>query len=435
MSFDEPVLGIVLAAGEGTRMRSATPKVLHKIASRTMLAHVLHAMQAAGIADVAVVIGPDREDVAQEALSVVPQATVFVQKERLGTAHAVLAAREALQKTKRHVLVAFGDTPLLRPENLSALLAPLSAGAAVVVAGFEANDPTGYGRLVMNGNVLDAIVEDKDANAEQKRISLCNVGLMALHKEHALSLLDAISNTNAKGEFYLTDAVSLAASRGLRRAVALVGEEDVLGVNDRVQLSVAEGLLQERLRRSAMKNGVTMLMPQSVYLSADTVLEPDVVIEPHVFFGSGVRVEGGAIIKAFSHLEGAHVMRGAQVGPHARLRSGTVLAEGVRIGNFVETKNAHFAAGAKANHLSYIGDAAVGEDANIGAGTITCNYDGVSKHRTEIGQGAFIGSNSALVAPVSIGARALVGAGSVITDDVPADMLALGRGRQVVKPK
>ncbi len=427
-------LAIVLAAGDGTRMRSKLPKVLHEIGSRSLLGHVLTTIQAAaGGAEVAVVVAPEREAVAAEARRIVPGAQIFEQAERHGTAHAVLMARKALEKGADDVLVIFGDTPLLRSETVAALRAPLATGAAVAVLGFRPADPTGYGRLVVENGALVAIREEKDANEAERRITLCNGGLMALSGKSALTLLDRIGNANAKREFYLTDAVAIAREMGLTAAVVEAGEDDVRGINTKAQLAETEAVLQRRLRQAAMDAGVTMIAPETVYLAADTQLGVDVVIEPHVVFGPGVVVEDGAVIHSFSHIAGARIGRGVSVGPFARLRPGTELGEGSRIGNFVEVKAAVFEAGAKANHLTYVGDARVGAGANVGAGTITCNYDGTSKHKTNIGKRAFIGSNSALVAPVSIGDGAYVGSGSVITKDVPADALAIGRGQQVVK--
>jgi len=427
-------LAIVLAAGDGTRMRSKLPKVLHEIGSRSLLGHVLTTIQAAaGGAEVAVVVAPEREAVAAEARRIVPGAQIFEQAERHGTAHAVLMARKALEKGADDVLVIFGDTPLLRSETVAALRAPLATGAAVAVLGFRPADPTGYGRLVVENDALVAIREEKDANEAERRITLCNGGLMALSGKSALTLLERIGNANAKREFYLTDAVAIARDMGLTAAVVEAGEDDVRGINTKAQLAETEAVLQRRLRQAAMDAGVTMIAPETVYLAADTQLGVDVVIEPHVVFGPGVVVEDGAVIHSFSHIAGARIGRGVSVGPFARLRPGTELGEGSRIGNFVEVKAAVFEAGAKANHLTYVGDARVGAGANVGAGTITCNYDGTSKHKTNIGKRAFIGSNSALVAPVSIGDGAYVGSGSVITKDVPADALAIGRGQQVVK--
>ncbi|MBV9065500.1 MAG: bifunctional UDP-N-acetylglucosamine diphosphorylase/glucosamine-1-phosphate N-acetyltransferase GlmU [Methylobacteriaceae bacterium] len=428
-------LAVILAAGEGTRMRSGVPKVLHRIAGRTLLAHVLEAVRQAEIEDVAVVVGPDRDDVAAEAGRTFPGASVHVQAERRGTAHAVLAARDALARGSEDVLVLFADTPLIDPATLRRLREALATGSAVVALGFEAKDPTGYGRLVRQADgSLIAIREHRDASAAERALTLCNGGLMALSGRQALAILEAIGNDNAQREFYLPDAVAVARQCGLQAGVILASEEEVMGINDRVQLADAEAAMQNRLREQAMRNGATLIAPETVFLSADTEIGRDVRIEPHVVFGPGVVVEDGAVIHSFSHLEGARVGKGVSVGPFARLRPGATLQEGSRVGNFVEIKAADIGPGAKINHLSYIGDASVGAASNIGAGTITCNYDGYAKHRTEIGENAFVGTNSSLVAPIKIGAGAYIGSGSVITDDVPADALALGRGRQVEKP-
>lgn len=426
-------LAIVLAAGEGTRMRSSLPKVLHRVGHRTLVGHVLTAAAKAGGAEIAVVVGPGRDDVATEARTVAPGASVFEQRERLGTAHAVLAARDAIAKGADDILVIFADTPLVRPETLSRLRAAIASGAAVTALGFRPLDPTGYGRLVMKGDELVAIREDKDATADERKITLCNGGLMALAGASALKILDRIGNDNAKGEYYLTDAVAIARELGLKATVIETDEDDVRGINTKAQLAEAEAVLQQRLRAAAMEAGVTMIAPETVFLSSDTKFGKDVTVEPNVVFGPGVTVEDGATIRSFSHLEGAAVGKGARVGPFARLRPGAKLGEDVHIGNFVEVKAATIEDGAKANHLAYIGDARVGAKANIGAGTITCNYDGVNKHLTDIGAGAFIGTNSSLVAPVKIGDGAYVGSGSVVTRDVPADALAIARGQQVNK--
>jgi bifunctional UDP-N-acetylglucosamine pyrophosphorylase/glucosamine-1-phosphate N-acetyltransferase len=430
---DRSCLAIVLAAGEGTRMRSTLPKALQPLGGRPLLAHVLAAAEAAGCGDMAIVVGPEHGAVAALAHELVPQARVFEQSKRLGTAHAVLAAREAIARGADDILVMFADTPLVRPQTLKRLRNALAKGAAVAVLGFRAADPTGYGRLLTEGDELIAIREERDASTDERAITLCNAGLMALAGAHALALLEAIGNANAKSEYYLTDAVALARAKGLRTAVIETEEDDVRGINTKAQLAEAEAVLQQRLRAAAMEAGVTMIAPETVFLSADTKFGKDVTIEPNVVFGLGVSVDDGALIRAFSHLEGAHVGKGARVGPFARLRPGADLGEDVHIGNFVEVKAAEIEAGAKANHLAYIGDARVGAGANVGAGTITCNYDGVAKHRTDIGKGAFIGSNSALVAPVKIGDGAYIGSGSVVTKDVPADSLAIARGEQTVK--
>jgi bifunctional UDP-N-acetylglucosamine pyrophosphorylase/glucosamine-1-phosphate N-acetyltransferase len=425
-------LTIVLAAGEGTRMRSKRPKVLHAIGGRPLVAHVLATVREAGGTS-AVVIGPGHDKVAAVVASIAPEAQIFVQAERRGTAHAVLAARAAIAPGCDDLLVAFADTPLIRADTLLRLRAALAAGAAVVVLGFRPADRSGYGRLITNGERLLAIREEKDASDAEKAITLCNAGLMALRGDVALDILDRIGDHNAKREFYLTDAVAIAGEMGLE-AVALETEEDeVRGVNTQGQLAEAESVLQQRLRAAALEAGVTMVAPETVHLSADTRLAADVTIEPYVVFGPGVVVDAGATIRSFSHLEGAHVGVGAIVGPYARLRPGARLGEGVHVGNFVEVKASDIGPGSKANHLAYIGDTSIGSGANIGAGTITCNYDGTHKHRTDIGDRAFIGSNSSLVAPVTIGDGAYVGSGSVITQDVPADGMAIGRARQVVK--
>jgi len=433
MSQDRPCLAVVLAAGEGTRMRSSLPKALHPVAGRTLIAHVLMAAQNAGCGEVAVVIGPAQDAVAADVKRTAPDARIVEQSERLGTAHAVLAARAVIEGTAGDLLVMFADTPLVRPETLGRLSGALDGGAAVAVLGFRPADPNGYGRLVTQGGELVAIREDRDANAEERAIGLCNAGLMALAGKHALALLGRIDNRNVKGEFYLTDAVAIARKMGLKAVAIETGEDDVRGINNKAQLAEAEAVAQRRLREAALEAGVTMIAPETVFLSADTKFGKDVTIEPNVVFGPGVTVADGATIRSFSHLEGAHVGKGARIGPFARLRPGTDLGEDVHIGNFVEVKAATIAAGAKANHLAYIGDSSVGEAANIGAGTITCNYDGAAKHRTEIGKGAFIGSNSALVAPITIGDGAYIGSGSVVTKNVPADALAIGRGEQIIK--
>jgi len=426
-------LAIVLAAGEGTRMRSRLPKVLHKIGGLSLLGHVMKAASAAGTNDLAVVVGPGEKRVTAEAHKHAPKAQIFEQRERRGTADAVLSARKAIARGADDILVMFGDTPLVQAQTLSKLRAALVQGAAVAVLGFKPADPQGYGRLVMQGRELVAIREERDASPEERKIGLCNGGLMALAGRHAPAILARIGNANAKGEYYLTDAVAIARDMGLKAVAIETSEDDVRGINTKVQLAEAEAVLQQRLRLAALEAGVTMTAPDTVYLSADTKFGKDVIIEPNVVFGRGVTIEDGATIRSFSHLEGARVGKGARVGPFARLRPGAELGEDVHVGNFVEVKEATIETGAKANHLAYIGDARVGEGANVGAGTITCNYDGVSKHRTDIGKGAFIGSNSALVAPVKIGDGAYVGTGTVVTKNVPAGALAIARAKQTVK--
>ena len=423
-------LAIVLAAGEGTRMRSSLPKVLHKVAGRSLVAHVLHALRGAGGGQTAVVVGPDREDVAAEARREMPGVEIFVQRERRGTAHAVLAARAALEKGADDILIVFGDTPLILPQTLAKLRQALADGAAVAVLGFRPADPTGYGRLVTQGSELLAIVEHADATEAQRAIALCNGGLMAFDGKQALSILDKIGNDNRKGEFYLTDAVAIARQMGLRTVALEVAEDEVSGINTKAQLAEAEAVTQRRLREHAMEAGVTLVAPETVHLCIDTKFGKDVTVEPFVVFGAGVTVEDGATIRSFSHLQGAYVGTKATVGPYARLRPGTSVGNGAKIGNFVETKASTLEEGVKVNHLSYIGDARVGAQSNIGAGTITCNYDGFSKHRTEIGRSAFVGTNSSLVAPVKIGNGAYIGSGSVITRDVPDDAMAIERSQQ-----
>jgi len=425
---------IVLAAGKGTRMRSDLPKVLHRIAGRTMLGHVLAAVQAAGAGRIAVVAEPGREDVAAEIAREAPGAQVFPQAERLGTAHAVLAARAVLEAPDDDVVIAFGDTPLISAETFLRLRAPLANGAGVAVLAFESPNPTGYGRVLTEGSRVLAIREEKDASPAERAVTLCNAGLMALAGQHALALLTRIGNDNAAGEYYLPDAVALAVAEGLSVTVVPVDEAEAQGVNDRVQLAVAETAIQARLRRSAMLGGATLVAPETVFLSHDTILGRDVVVEPNVVFGPGVRVGDGCTVRAFAHLTDTVLEGGVRIGPFVRLRGHAVLEAGAELGNFVELKNARMGPGAKAAHLTYLGDAEVGAKANIGAGTITCNYDGVLKHRTNIGAGAFIGSNSALVAPVTIGEGAYVASGSVITDAVPDGAMAIARGRQTVKP-
>ncbi len=433
MSGARRCLAVVLAAGEGTRMRSATPKVLHRLAGRTMLSHVLHTAALAEAEAVVVVVGPGRDDVAAEAVTALPAAEIAVQRERLGTAHAVLAAHDAIARGYDDVLVLFADVPLVLPDTLLAMRGALAEGAGLAALGFEAADPTGYGRLLTRDGEVLAIREHRDATEAERAVTLCFAGPMALDGRTALDLLGRIGRENAQGEYYLTEAVELTRAAG-RRCVALpCSERDAMGVNDRAQLAAAEAAVQARLRLAALLGGATLQAPDTVFLSHDTALGRDVTVEPHVVFGPGVRIEDGAMIHSFSHLEGAHVGPGASVGPHARLRPGTVLGRDAKVGNFVETKGATLGEGAKVSHLSYIGDAGVGAGANVGAGTITCNYDGYGKFRTEIGPGAFIGSNSALVAPVRIGRNAYVASGSTVTEDVPDDALAIGRARQTTK--
>jgi bifunctional UDP-N-acetylglucosamine pyrophosphorylase / glucosamine-1-phosphate N-acetyltransferase len=423
-------LTIVLAAGEGTRMRSSIPKVLHAVAGQSLLAHVLSAAPAGAGASLAVVIGPDHQAVGEEARRYRPDVATFVQRDRMGTAHAVLAARDALARGADDLVVAFGDTPLISAATFERLRAALTQGATLAVLGFRAADPTGYGRLLVEGGRLMAIREQADASPAEREVALCNAGVMAFDGRKALSILEKIGNANSKGEYYLTDAVAIVRNLGLEAVVIETSEDEVRGINTKAQLAEAESVMQTRLRKAALEAGVTLIAPETVYLAADTTFGKDVTIEPFVVIGPGVSIADGAVIHSFSHIVQTSIGKKASVGPYARLRPGTSLGEGVRIGNFVETKAATLDAGAKVNHLSYVGDAHVGAKANIGAGTITCNYDGFSKHKTEIGEGAFVGTNSSLVAPVKIGNRAYIGSGSVITRDVPDDAMAVERSQQ-----
>ena len=426
-------LTIVLAAGEGTRMRSSLPKVLHEVAGQTLLAHVLTAAPHGPGTSLAVVVGPGHEAVAAEARRARSDVATFVQRERLGTAHAVLAARDAIARGADDLVIAFGDTPLISADTFARMRAPLKAGAALAVLGFHAADPTGYGRLIVENDRLIAIREQADASADERRITLCNAGVMAFDGKTALKIIDKIGNANSKGEYYLTDAVAIVRELGLTATVIETSEDDVRGINTKAQLAEAEQVMQARLRRAALDAGVTMVAPDTVFLAADTSFGKDVTIEPYVVIGPGVSIADGAVIHSFSHIVQASIGKNASVGPYARLRPGTSLGEGARIGNFVETKAAVLEAGVKVNHLTYVGDAHVGAGANIGAGTITCNYDGFDKHRTEIGAGAFVGSNSSLVAPLKIGSGAYIGSGSVVTRNVPDDALVVERSQQTVR--
>ncbi len=433
---ETPSLAIILAAGKGTRMKSTLPKVMHRIAGASLLAHVFAVVKKSGIGRTCLVVAPGMDEVAATALELDPEIQLFVQAKQQGTADAVKAARPALEKFSGQVLVLYGDTPLLRPETLNAVRIELKGGADVVVIGFEAEKPTSYGRLLFDENArLTGIREEKDASAAERALTLCNSGIMGFRSAKTLlGLLDRIDSDNANKEFYLTDAVALAHGARLETRMVESSGEEVLGVNSRAELAEAEAAIQKRLRAHAMANGATLIAPDTVFFSHDTRIGNDVVIEPHVVFGAGVVVEDGATIRAFCHIAGARIGAGAVVGPFARLRPGANLAADAHVGNFVEIKQAEIGEGAKVNHLTYIGDASVGARANVGAGTITCNYDGFDKHRTEIGADAFIGSNSSLVAPVKIGEGAYVGSGSVIAKDVAADALALTRSPQEERP-
>lgn len=425
---------IILAAGKGTRMKSPRPKVLHEVGGRSMLAWSVALARDLGCRQIIIVVGPDMPALSEAAARLVGAGNVVIQHEQLGTANAVAAAREALSGAEGHAIVLYADTPLVPPEAGLRAFGALEAGAGVCVLGFRAQLPNRYGRLVTTGEgALEAIVEANDASQEQLAIELANSGVMAAPVRLMFDMLGEVKNDNAKGEYYLTDLVALARRRGLPAAVAHCEESDVLGVNSQAELAVVEGLFQARMREAVMAEGVSLVAPHTVFFSYDTRLAPGVTVEPNVVFGPGVTVAGGAVIRAFSHLQGARVGEQAEVGPYARLRPGAVIGRQAHIGNFVEVKNVEVGAGAKANHLSYLGDGQIGAGANIGAGTIFCNYDGFFKYRTVIGEGAFIGSNSALVAPVSVGAGAYVGSGSVIVSDVPADALGLARGRQASK--
>ncbi|MCF8479804.1 MAG: bifunctional UDP-N-acetylglucosamine diphosphorylase/glucosamine-1-phosphate N-acetyltransferase GlmU [Rhodospirillum sp.] len=425
---------VVLSAGMGTRMKSDLPKVLHPVAGRPMVAHVTATLAAleGGLERLVVVIGPDMEAVAK---AVAPHPTA-IQAKRLGTGHAVLQAREVLMDSAADtVLVVYGDTPLITGETLSRMIAARKGNEdpAVVVLGFRPADPSGYGRLVTGADGLDAIIEHKDATEAQRAIGLCNAGVMAIDAKRLFPLLERVGKDNAKGEYYLTDIIALARAEGRACVVVEGAEEEMLGVNSRLELAEAERICQDRLRREAMENGATLVAPETVFFSVDTVLGRDVTVGPFVTFGPGVTIGDRVEIKGFCHFEGATVGPGVTLGPYARLRPGADVQEGAHIGNFVEIKKATVEPGAKVNHLTYIGDARVGAKANIGAGTITCNYDGFGKYHTDIGAGAFIGSNTALVAPVTVGDGAIVGAGSTIVRDVPADALAITRADQTCR--
>lgn len=424
---------VILAAGKGTRMNSDLPKVLHQIAGAPMLVHAMKAGAALNPDKTVIVAGHGFEQVKDAAESYDPEATVVLQEEQKGTGHAVMVTRDALASFDGDVVVLFGDTPFIQADTLQRMVAARQDNA-IVVLGFQADPSEKYGRLVMQGDALQAITEYADASDEVRALTFCNSGVMLINGKVLFDLLDATTDQNASGEYYLTDLVKIARDKGLSTTAISCDESETLGVNSRIHLAEAEAEFQTRARQTLMQGGVTLLDPNTVHLSHDTVIGRDTIIEQNVVFGPDVTVESGARIRAFSHLEGAHVSRGASVGPYARLRPGAELAEDTHIGNFVEIKNAIIDEGAKVNHLSYIGDAAVGEKTNIGAGTITCNYDGVMKHKTTIGKNAFIGSNTMLVAPVTVGDDAMTGSGSVITKDIEDGALAIARAQQVSKP-
>jgi bifunctional UDP-N-acetylglucosamine pyrophosphorylase / glucosamine-1-phosphate N-acetyltransferase len=424
---------IVLAAGQGSRMNSDLPKVLHKVGAAPLLHHAMRAGQSLAPDRVVVVTGHGADLVSKSALSFDPEATITLQAEQKGTAHAVAQALPALTDFQGDAFVLYGDTPFIRPETLEAMAAA-RARHAVVVLGFHAADPGRYGRLIADGDTLHRIVEFKDATEAERAITLCNSGVLCADATTLGQLIAQVGNDNASGEYYLTDIIALARAAGHSAGVVLCDESETLGINTRAELSLAEAAFQHRARAEALDNGVTLTAPNTVFFALDTFIGRDAVIGPNVIFGPGVTIESGAEIKGFCHLEGCHVSRGSDIGPFARLRPGAELAEDVHVGNFVEIKNAVLGEGVKVGHLTYLGDADIGDNANIGAGTVTCNYDGVMKHRTTIGKRAFIGSDTMLVAPVTIGDDALTGSGSTITEDVPAGALALGRAKQVNKP-
>ena len=423
---------IILAAGQGTRMKSKTVKVLHPVGGRPMLDWSVDLARTSGADRIVTVYGTHSPAVkdAAEALGT----HTALQDPPRGTGHAVLAAREALTNVEGAAIVLYADTPLITPQTVARVFEALEAGASVAVLGFEPEDPAAYGRLILDeAGDLDRIVEYKDASEAERQVGLVNSGVLAAPAPLLLDLLGEVGNDNANGEYYLTDVVGLARGRGLKAVVVKADADEVLGVNSRADLAEAEAAFQARMRRQAMADGVTLIAPETVFFSHDTRIERDVVIEPHVVFGPGVRIAEDAVIHAFSHLEGATVASGASVGPYARLRPGAELGAGAKVGNFVEVKKSQLGEGAKVSHLTYIGDASIGANANIGAGTITCNYDGYDKHRTVVGEGAFIGSNTCLVAPVSVGDGAFTGTGTVVTDDIEADALALARTPMTTK--
>ncbi len=431
--FDSNFSCVILAAGKGTRMKSAMPKVMHQLAGMPLIAHVLSALKPLEPEKTVVVVARGMESVNKAASAIDGKAEFAIQDEQLGTGHAVLSTKNSFENYKGKILILCGDTPLITTTTLEKMLVAAES-AEIVVLGMRMENPFGYGRLVADANGrLEEIVEERDATPEQKAINLCNSGIMAVSGAHLFQLLAKLTPNNNAGEYYLTDIIALANDSSLHCHVVEADASELSGINTRGQLAGAEKTMQNRLRAQAMENGVTLVDPDSVYMRKDTKIAPDVIIHPQVVFGAGVNVESNVEIRSFSHIEGTHIKSGAIIGPFARLRPGSLVGENAHVGNFVELKNTRLGKGAKANHLSYIGDSDVGEGANIGAGTITCNYDGVNKHKTTIGANSFIGSNTALVAPVTVGAGASIGAGSVITQDVPDGALAIGRGRQVNK--
>lgn len=425
---------IILSAGKGTRMKSNLPKVLHPVAGAPLVVHAMKAGAELNPEAVIVVAGHEAAQVEKTVTDFAPSTRIVLQTEQLGTAHAVDQTRSALTDFDGDVIILYGDTPFIRPDSLRDMLQARRAGSDIVVLGFKTDQPGKYGRLVTEEGKLNRIVEAKDATPQELEIQLCNSGVICADRAQLFDLLAQVGNDNAQGEYYLTDIVGLANDAGLHSVAVICTEQETLGINSRLELARAEAIWQDQRRAQAMTDGATLTAPETVYFAHDTQLGRDVTVEPHVVFGPGVRAADGVTLRAFSHLEGCVVESGAVVGPYARLRPGTQIGARAKIGNFVEVKKARLEEGAKINHLSYVGDAEVGAGANIGAGTITCNYDGVNKHLTQIGAGAFIGSNTALVAPVFVGAGAMVSAGATVTEDVPAEALALARSKQVNKP-
>ena len=424
---------ILLAAGQGTRMNSDLPKVLHPIGNAPMFAHALASGAALAPERTVLVVGHGADQVAAEAAKIDDNILIARQNEQLGTAHAVLQAKEALSGFEGDAIVLYGDTPFISEATILRMVEARKT-ADVVVLGFEAADPARYGRLVTEGDTLRRIVEYKDASEAERAITFCNSGLIAAEASVLFDLLEQVGNDNAAGEYYLPDIIEIAWKTGRTATAVACDEAETLGVNTRAELARAEAIFQASKRAEALENGVTLMAPETVFFSLDTYIGRDTVVEPNVIFGPGVTVESGTRIRAFSHFEGCHVSMGATVGPFARLRPGAELANNAHIGNFVEVKNAQIGEGTKVNHLTYIGDAEIGDGTNVGAGTITCNYDGVFKHRTTIGRNAFIGSNTMLVAPVTVGDEAMTASGSVITSDIEAGALAIARAKQVNKP-
>jgi bifunctional UDP-N-acetylglucosamine pyrophosphorylase/glucosamine-1-phosphate N-acetyltransferase len=433
MSHSTDFAAVILAAGKGTRMKSSLHKVLHPIAGRPMLMHLLDSFAQLELKRTVVVVGDKREQL--DAALVDRDVSTTLQDPQLGTAHAALQARDALDGFSGNILVCFGDCPMVKAETVRKLAAALEVGAKVAVLGFRPDDPLQYGRIIADeGGAVSKMVEFKDATEAERACDLCNSGLIVAHSDDMWPLLDAVGNDNAQGEYYLPDVATNAIARGDKVVVVETDANEVAGINSRAELAAAEAQWQAEQREHWMAEGVTLRAPETVFFSYDTELAADVTIDPNVVFGPDVTVASGAHIKSFSHIEGATIGEGAQVGPYARLRPGAVMEKDSFVGNFVEIKKATLGEGAKASHLTYLGDAEVGAGANIGAGTITCNYDGYFKYKTVIGERAFIGSNSALIAPVTIGPDAIIAAGSAVSRDVGAGDLRMVRAEQVVKP-